>query len=272
MKNYILIDMSNIEHRCKHIQAYDVDIKAGMALQIALNSFRQMWRKFNGNHLVVCLEGRSWRKDVYPDYKAHRQSLLAHRTKKEIEDDEFYFTTMREFTKFLADKTNVTVLQSNIGEADDLIARWIFLHPEDKHIVCSGDTDFYQLLSDNVTIYDAVKNWTISSKEVLNEDDKPAVSKKNVKIKDIKSGKQISKLVETRIAPPVAEYELFKKIIRGDASDNIMSAYPGAREHGSLKKPGIKEAFDDRIDKGYEWNQFMLHEWNKLIGVDADDN
>lgn len=69
--------------------------------------------------------------------------------------------------------------------------------------------------------------------------------------------------LEIIIQPPVPEYGLFKKIIRGDSSDNIMPAYPGVREAGSSKKPGILEAFNDRETKGYDWNAFMLTEWDK---------
>ncbi|MNY34036.1 hypothetical protein D3C86_1683470 [compost metagenome] len=71
---------------------------------------------------------------------------------------------------------------------------------------------------------------------------------------------------------PDPEYALFTKIIRGDASDNIMSAFPGVRENGSAKKPGIREAYDDRHARGFNWNNFMLQEWNKLVGADEDGN
>jgi hypothetical protein len=117
-------------------------------------------------------------------------------------------------------------------------------------------------------MYDGVKGWTISTTEVLNEFNKPAKTKKTIKERDLKTGKIVSKTVENPVQPPVPEYELFKKIIRGDPSDNIMGAYPGVKEHGSSKKPGIIQAFNDRKLKGYDWNQFMLSEWQKLVGVD----
>lgn len=269
MSTYILVDFASLAHRCKHIGAPDVVTKTGMALHITLNSLRQVWRNFGGSHVVLCLEGKSWRRGVYPQYKAQRRMNDAQRSKREIEDDEFYFEAMNRFVSFLKERTNVTVLQSPVAEADDFIARWIQLHPTDTNIIFSGDTDFYQLLNDNVVIYDGVKGWTISSSQVLDEKGKPAITKKNVKVKNDK-GILISKTVTTPVSPPVAEYELFKKIIRGDSSDNIMSACPGAREQGSAKKPGILEAYNDRHNKGYEWNQFMLQEWDKLEGSDED--
>ncbi len=272
MSTYILVDYSNLIHRCKYITSPDIETRTGMALNIILNSLRQVWRKFEGDHIVICLEGKGWRTDYNAQYKAQRRQLAANRTKTEIVEDEFYFEAMHQFSDFLSNKTNVTVLQAKLAEADDFIAHWIYLHPTDKHIIISGDSDFYQLLAHNVTMYDGVKGWTIGIDEVFDENNKPAKTKKTIKEKDPKTGRVIAKTVENLVKPPVPEYELFKKIIRGDPTDNILGAYPGVKEKGSANKPGIIQAFEDRIQKGYEWNQFMLSEWNKLVGIDQDGN
>lgn len=268
MACYLLVDMHNLFHRCKHIGPGDISLKTGMALHISLNSMRKMWKKYGVNHIVACLEGGSWRRDVYPDYKANRRVNDALKSRKEIKDDEYYFEVMNQFLEFLENKTNVTVLKERKIEADDFIARWIQTHPDDQHIILSSDSDFYQLLADNVKIHDGVKGWTITNKEVLNEKDEPAFSSKKVKDKITKRTTE----VKTFIEPPVPEYELFKKCIRGDSSDNIMTAYPKARDKGTLKKPGILEAYNDRSNKGLEWNMFMLHEWDKVIGDVKDED
>ena len=57
------------------------------------------------------------------------------------------------------------------------------------------------------------------------------------------------------------DYALFLKCIRGDKTDNIFSAYPGVREKGSSKTIGIREAYEDRHTKGYNWNNFMNQTW-----------
>ena len=54
---------------------------------------------------------------------------------------------------------------------------------------------------------------------------------------------------------------MFEKCVRGDSSDNIFSAYPGARLKGSKNKTGITEAFNDRITGGFDYNNFMLQRW-----------
>lgn len=269
MATYILVDYANLILRCKHAIPGDVSLKTGMAMQTALNSFRKMWRTFNANHIVVCMEGGSWRKAYYPKYKANRLVLDSMKTKKEIEDDKFYFEAMKQFAEFLDTKTNVTVLKEKDMEADDMIARWIDLHPNDNHVILSGDTDFYQLLSSNVKIYDGVKDLIITPTSVTDGEGNPAVHTKNIKKVNPKTGRISTTKVSTLVEPPNPEYELFKKIVRGDSSDNIMSAYPGVREKGTLKKVGISEAFNDRNNKGYDWNSFMLAEWDK-VEMDTD--
>lgn len=269
MTTYILVDYANLVHRCKHAIPGDVSLKTGMAMQTALNSFRKMWKMFDGSHIVVCLEGGSWRKSFYSKYKANRIVNDALKSKREIEDDAFYFEAMNQFADFLDQKTNVTVIKEKGIEADDIIARWIDLHPDSKHVILSGDTDFYQLLADNVSIYDGVKEQTITITSVTDSDGNPSTHTRNVKKKDPRSGKTVTKKEVTLIQPPDPDYELFKKIIRGDSTDNIMSAYPGAREKGTSTKPGIIDAFNDRVRKGYDWNSFMLAEWDK-VEMDTD--
>jgi hypothetical protein len=247
----------------------DAVTKAGMALHICFNSLRKLWRDYKATHIVVALDKSSWRKEIYPEYKAHRRVQDALKTKAEREEDELYFDTMKLFIEFLKKRTNVTILESPGCEADDFIARWIDLHPDDQHIIMSSDSDFYQLLAPNVKIYDGVKSVTFTVDSVLDENGKPAVKEKTVIEKIIgKTGKvrEVKKKIKEEILPPNPEYELFKKIIRGDATDNIMSAKPGVRENGSSKKPGIKEAFDDRQGRGYDWTMFMQDEWEDHEG------
>lgn len=266
---YVLVDAHNLFHRAKHVTQGDAATKAGMALHICFNSLKKLWREFGATHIVVATEGKSWRREIYPEYKAHRRVADAIKTKSEREEDELYFDAMKMFLEFLQKRTNVTVLHSQGCEADDLIARWIQLHPADQHIIFSGDSDFYQLLADNVKIYDGVKGWTITKDEVLDEKGNPASRDRTITEKiTSKTGKvrEVKKKITEAISPPDPEYELFKKIIRGDSSDNIMSAKPGVRENGSSKKPGIKEAYDDRQGRGYDWTMFMQEEWEDHEG------
>jgi hypothetical protein len=48
----------------------------------------------------------------------------------------------------------------------------------------------------------------------------------------------------------------------------VFSAYPGARKKGTKNKIGMTEAFEDKGNKGYNWNNFMLQRWVDHEGVE----
>ena len=74
---YALIDTANTFFRARHIASRNTDTweKVGMALHLTLSSVNQVVRKFGIDHVVFCLEGRSWRKEFYKPYKALQQKL-----------------------------------------------------------------------------------------------------------------------------------------------------------------------------------------------------
>ena len=248
---YILVDTANMFFRARHVvQGNDIDTKIGMVMHIMFNSINKAWNDFDGSHVVFCLEGRSWRKDVYEPYKRNRKVSADARTPKEKEEDEAFWEAFSEVYDYLEKKSNCTILQHEQCEADDFIARWIQNHPNDKHVIISSDSDFYQLIADNVTQYNGIMNQHITINGIFDDKNKPVMDKK--------TGEQ------KQIGDP--QYLLFEKCIRGDSSDNIFSAYPGARKKGTKNKIGMMEAYADRESKGFTWNNFMLQRW-----VDHED-
>ena len=245
--NYALIDTANTFFRARHVASRNSDTweKIGMAMHLTLASVNQMVRKFNIDHVVFCLEGRSWRKDFYKPYKANRVVDNASVTEAELEENQMFWETYDQFITFLREKTNASVLRCPTAEADDLIARFIHLHPNDKHFIISSDSDYVQLINENVQQYNGVTGQLIKLDGYYDDRDRP--------VKDKKTGQH--KLLED------PEYLLFKKCIRGDATDNVFSAYPGVREKGSKNAVGIKEAFEDRNKQGFNWNNLMLQKW-----------
>lgn len=246
--NYLLVDGLNMFMRAKHVggRGADIDTKIGMAMHIMFNSINKCWREFDGNHIVLCLEGRSWRKDFYTPYKANRRVIADSRTVREQEDDELYFEAYDDMVKFFAEKTNVSVVRCETAEADDMIATWIQQHPDDNHYIVSTDSDFYQLLAPNVTQYNGTTDQVVTLEGW----------------KDLKSGEEvIDKKTNAPKTPIEPEWVLFEKCVRGDSSDNVFAAYPGARLKGTKNKTGMREAFDDRNTGGYNYNNFMLQRW-----------
>jgi len=248
---YALIDTANTFFRARHIASRNstVDEKIGMALHLTLASTNQIVKRFGIDHVVFCLEGRSWRKDFYAPYKKNRVVDTMSQTEAEVEENTMFWQTYDAFTNYLKDRTNCSVLRDPKAEADDLIARFIHLHPEDEHFIISTDSDFYQLISPTVKQYSGVTGELITLEGFFKENGKPVLDKlKNPKL----------------LEDP--QYILFRKIMRGDATDNVFSAFPGVREKGSAKKAGLIEAYADRHKQGYAWNNMLLSRWSDHEG------
>ena len=253
MSTYILVDTANTFFRARHVVRGDIDTKVGMALHITLNSIKKAWKDFNADHVVFCLEGRSWRKDYYLPYKRNRQVARDKMTVSEGEDDKAFWEIFDEFKNFVTDKTNCTVMQHKQLEADDLIAGWVQAHPDDHCVIISTDGDFAQLIAPNVTQYNGVSNTIIAHDGYFDD-------KKREPIIDKKTG-------EAKPAPQ-PDFMLFEKCMRGDTSDNVFSAYPGVRKKGTKNKVGLIEAYEDKGTKGYNWNNMMLQRWTDHEGVE----
>jgi len=250
--SYILVDTANTFFRARHAINGDADIKLGMAFHITLHSIKKAWQDFDGCHVIFCLEGRSWRKDFYEPYKRQRSDARAAHTEKEAEEEKVFWEAFDTFKDFVKDKTNCTVLQHPQLEADDLIAGWIQSHPDDNHVIISTDTDYLQLIAPNVKQYNGVTETTITHEGYFDKKGKRVIDNKTKKEKDA----------------PHPEWLLFEKCIRGDTSDNVFSAYPGVRVKGTKNKVGLQEAFNDRNEKGFAWNNLMLQRWVDHLGVE----
>jgi len=251
---YVLIDTANMFFRARHVafRAGDAWEKVGYALHITLSAINKVVRRFNADHVVFALEGRSWRKDHYAPYKRNRADARAALTEAEQEEDRLFWETFDAFTKYLAEQTNCSVIRHPAAEADDIIARWIALHPQDQHTIVSSDTDFVQLLSATVDQYNGITDELLTVTGIY----------------DAKGQAVMDKKTKAAKVTPDPEWLLFEKCMRGDASDNVFSAFPGVRTKGTKNKVGLQEAFEDRGARGYAWNNLMLQRWTDHEGVE----
>ena len=251
---YALIDTANTFFRARHVASRnsDPEEKAAFALHLTLASINQAVRKYSIDHVVFCLEGRSFRKDLYAPYKKNRVVDAMSITEEEAEESKMFWDTYSKLTEYLTTKTNCSVLRHERAEADDLIARFIHLHPDATHYILSTDGDYQQLISETVNQYNGVTNELITLKGYFKENGRPVLDKE-----------KNPKLLED------PEYLLFKKICRGDSSDNVFPAYPGVREKGSKNKVGIREAFEDRHKMGFNYNNFMLQRFTDHNDVEV---
>ena len=109
-------------------------------------------------HLVVVFDAgkKTYRNEIYPDYKA---------TRPPPPDDLIpQFPLMRE----VAEAFNITILEQEGYEADDIIATLVRMAKENKEkiLIVSSDKDLMQLVNNEVKMYDAIRMKLIGEKEV----------------------------------------------------------------------------------------------------------
>jgi len=251
---YALIDTANTFFRARHIASRNSTTweKIGMALHLTLASVNQAVRRFGIDHVVFATEGRSWRKDFYKPYKANRKLDESAMTEEEVEENKMFWETYEALTTFIREKTNASILRHPNAEADDIIARFIYLHPNDTHYIISSDTDYVQLITENVHQYNGVSNQLIKLSGYYDEKDRLIIDKKTKEAKTLGD----------------PQFLLFEKCMRGDSTDNVFSAYPNVRTKGSKNKVGLIEAYEDRTRQGFNWNNMMLQRWVDHDGVE----
>ena len=109
-------------------------------------------------HIVIVFDAgkKTFRNDLYPEYKAHRPPAP---------DDLIpQFALVREAAKAL----NIYVLEQEGYEADDIIATLseISKSKQEEVLIVSSDKDLMQLVNGHIKMYDAMKSKVISSIDV----------------------------------------------------------------------------------------------------------
>ena len=267
---YILIDAYNMFYRAMYgVASTERDLKNNMLLHLMFLMIKKACDKFKPTHLVFALDGNgTWRKKFYPLYKMNRQDKYQNMTPNEVEIYESLKETFeKDFIPFITEKTNISVIGFKDAEADDIISRFIKLHPNDLNVIVSSDNDYVQLLSNNVLIYNTMDERLITKDGIIGEKNKLLkFSLKDGKITISKVDPFVGKNDSATPMKDWVDYALFMKCVRGDKSDNIFSAYPRVREKSTLKVIGIEDAFNDRNEKGYNWQSFMNSTWKTPLG------
>lgn len=251
---YLIIDTANMFFRARHtaFRATDEQEKIGYALHVTLSSVNRVYRQYPSDHVIFALEGRSWRKDHYEPYKKNRAVARAAQTAAQQKEDQLFWNTYDQFVEYLTQQTNCSVIRHPNAEADDIIARWIALHPSDEHIIVSSDTDFVQLLTPTVRQYNGITDELITVEGIFNSRGQLCRDRRTQQPRQI----------------PDPEWLLFEKCMRGDPTDNVFSAFPNVRLKSSKNKIGLLEAFQDRHQRGFAWNNLMLQRWVDHLGAE----
>lgn len=149
---------------------HNIDVDENLLRHMFLNSIRFNRKKFNEDfgEIVICADGKnSWRREVYPYYKAARR-----KSREESELDwNHLFGIINTIRSELKEYFPYKVIHLDHCEADDVIGTIIHEHGTELNIgseqflILSGDKDYIQLHKyANVKQYDPVrKKWIQNS-------------------------------------------------------------------------------------------------------------
>lgn len=141
----------------------NIKIEEDLLRHMVLNSLRSYNQKFRhkyGEMVIACDDKMSWRRGVFPYYKAARRK---DRAKSEI-DWNTLFVVLDKLKGELNENFPYRVIQVANAEADDIIATLCHMHgdTDEPILIISGDKDFRQLQKyANVDQYDPVRKKQI---------------------------------------------------------------------------------------------------------------
>lgn len=213
MKRILTVDISNVLYRTFFANKNEDDATiAGLAQHRALTTLNKYYKQFQPTHLILAFDRPNWRKTytkseaclTWKPYKGHRRKDM---TPAQKEKYKLFLEHLDDFESMMREHTAVVCLAADGLEADDLMAGIAQRFGDtDEVILVSADKDLIQLLRHpNITLLspDTGKNRTLDE---WNGD---------------------------------ADYFIFEKCFRGDAGDNVQSAYP------RLRSTKIQKAYND---------------------------
>jgi len=190
----ILLDFSGVCMGTMLSQNKNQKLDEGLIRHMILNTLRMYNTKFKDKYgkLIVVCDGGSWRRDVYPEYKASRRKNREEGTSGHDWTEVFRIMNLvrEEIKEFMP----YEVLCFDNVEADDIIATLVESTQEfgqhDDIMIVSADKDFIQLQR-----YDNVRQFSPMTKKLVSDKDPTSY--------------------------------LFEHILKGDSSDgipNVLSA------------------------------------------------
>lgn len=161
MKKLYLIDGSGFIFRAYH-SLPPLTNPAGTpvgAVYGFINMILKLLEGAKADHIAVIFDAgrKTFRNDIYPEYKAHRPPPP--------EDLIPQFPLVREATQAL----NLPAIELPGFEADDLIATYATAARAEgmEVVIVSSDKDLMQLIGDGVSMYDGMKNKVIGPEQVV---------------------------------------------------------------------------------------------------------
>ena len=146
--NLLIVDGLNIAFRWKHQGVLDFKYDY-------IRTVESLAKSYNAGQIIVLADGgSSWRKEIFPEYKANRKEKYAEQTEQEAKEFEMF---MAEFTNTLTlIREKYPVFQFRGVEADDIAAYIVKEFDYDDCWLISSDKDWDLLISDKVSRFSTV--------------------------------------------------------------------------------------------------------------------
>jgi 5'-3' exonuclease len=230
---YLIFDAGNILYRTFYVHKSEDDITiTGLAVNTAFMTINKYFKMFKPCKVVMAFDRSSWRKkytasDECISEKPYKGNRRQNMTPSEEARYKLFLEHVGEFENMLREYTSIPVIADEGLEADDIIAGLCqtlsVTEPDADKIIISQDKDLIQLLRyNNVRLIDPATGHDRTLEDWDNDPD----------------------------------LFIFEKCIRGDAGDNVQSAYP------RIRRTRILKAYDD----DYEKTNIMEHEWELPLG------
>jgi len=252
----LLIDAYNMIHRARHSFKFSKD-------NTTFGFFRCLKSEIDRHSpdaVFIVNEGKpKYRKEVYPEYKSNRKKEYDENFIRQIND-------IFDICKHLP----VTVIRHPDYECDDVIAMMCNDSKYSEITICSSDSDFIQLISDKVSLWNPVKKkfiekWPVDyltwkSLKGDSSDNIPGVRGVGEKTANKLAGSK-EKLNEFFIKKPglKKDFELAMDLIRFqpvNLSDENIECNSYSFEEKDLKSKFEKRSFNSITQKSWEsWKE-----------------
>ena len=209
-ENLMIVDTMNLAFRWKHSGQTNF-------ARDYLATILSLAASYNAGTIIAAADwgGSSYRKTLYPEYKANRKELVAKQTEEEKEQSRKFFDEYERTLEELDKHKSITVLRYKGVEADD-IAAYICSRLHDygykQAWLISSDRDWDLLVNEHVSRF----SYVTRKEQTLDTWDYPV--------------------------PP--EHYISYKVLTGDAGDNI----PGVPGVGPKRAAALIEQYGTAMD------------------------
>ena len=146
--NLLIVDGLNVAFRWKHQNILDFKYDY-------IRTIESLAKSYKAGTIIVCADGgSSYRKEIYPEYKANRKERYAEQTEQEAKEFEMFMAEFQDTLTLIKEKYPVFHFRG--VEADDIAAYITKNFEFDDCWLISSDKDWDLLINDKVSRFSTV--------------------------------------------------------------------------------------------------------------------